>query len=105
MTLARRVSESASTIGTGSKNVTTAGTQVQLTATATPCSWLTVTARPANTGYIAVGGSAVDCTAGSEQAFAILDAGQSVSVPVNDVSKVYIDSTVNGEGVAFGYGL
>src|SRR5688572_2590163 len=101
MTLARRVAMAAESISDGSKNVTTAGTQVQLTATSTPCGWVTVTARPANTGVIAVGGSTVDATAGSERAIALLEAGQSVGIEVDNVNKVYIDSTVDGEGVAF----
>lgn len=104
MSTSRRVSESSSSIGSGTKNVTTAGTEVQLTTTSTPCSWVVVTARPANTGKIVVGDSAIVATAGSERGI-VLSAGSSVSLPVDDVSKVYIDSTVNGEGVSFGYGL
>lgn len=90
----------------GSKNVTTAGTRVQLTTTTgTYCHWVVVTARPANTGKIVVGGAAVVATAGSEVGAPILSAGDSCGLEINDLSKVWIDSTVNGEGVSFTYGV
>lgn len=93
------------TLASGTKNVTTAGTEVQLTTTSTPCSWVTVTARRANTGAIAVGDASVVAAAGSERALFVLGPGDSCVVPINNVNEVWIDSTVSGEGVSFGYGV
>lgn len=86
------------TIGDGSKTVTTAGTRVQLTSTETPCFYIIVTALVANIGTIWVGGSTVASGRGIP-----LVALQSCRIDIDDISKVYIDSTVNGEGVSYGY--
>lgn len=56
-----------------------------LTATVTPCvSGITVKAMPTNTAKIYVGASGVTTATGYP-----LSAGESVFVPVDDVSKVY----------------
>ena len=90
-------------IGAGNTVVTTAGTRVQLTTTATPCSWVVITAAPANAGKITVGGSTVVATADAEVGVT-LSAGDSFTVPINDVSKVYIDATNSGDEVGYLYG-
>lgn len=48
-------------IGDGHKEVTTAGTAVTLAAS-TSAKWVTLQADPANTGYIAYGGSTVNAS-------------------------------------------
>lgn len=89
--------------GQGNKVVAAAATPVQLIATRTICASVIVSARPGNTGKIAVGFSnAVRATAGAEVG-AILSAGQSLALMLDDVSKVWIDASVNGEGVGFAY--
>lgn len=88
----------ATSIGDGSKDVTTAGTRVQLTATPTPCKYVVVTAKSANTDTIWVGGATV--AAGSGRPLVSL---QAEKIDINDVSKIYIDSVVNSEGVTFFY--
>lgn len=88
----------------GYKVVTTAGTEVQLTTTSTPCSWVTVIALTSNTSQVSVGDSGVVAATGATERGVPLFAGDSVTLPVNDVSKVYIDSRVNGEGVTYLYG-
>lgn len=85
-------------IGNGNKNVTTAGTSVQLTATSTPCRYVVIVGKAANTGIIYVGGSAVASTNGE-----ILYASQSTKVDIDNLNKIYIDSSVNGEGVQYRY--
>jgi hypothetical protein len=87
------------TLGQGSKNVTTAGTAVAIAATQA-ATWVIVQAKSANTGTIAVGGSGVLAAS----AGILLSAGQSVTLLIADVANVFIDSTVNGEGVRFTYG-
>ena len=88
--------------GDGTKNVATAGTRVAL-ATTTACKWVVVSARPANTGKIVVGTVTCVAAAGSERGI-VLAAGQAAAIPATNLASVYIDSTVNGEGVAFAYG-
>lgn len=91
------------TIGDGHKEVTTAGTQVALAAS-TSCKRVTIQAYRANTGIITVGGSGVDGSASiGTGTGASLAAGESISFDINNLSTVFIDSTVNGEGVRYIY--
>ena len=85
-------------ISDGSKAVTTAGSEVTLVASSTACRSVTIQAKRANTGYIYVGGATVASTSGVE-----LSPGDSISLNIDDLVKVYIDSSVNGEGVQFTY--
>lgn len=80
----------------GQTAVTTAGTQVALAGSATVKSHVMVKALGANTGKIYVGDSAVSSTTGYE-----LSAGESVPVSVADIATIWIDSSVNGEGVSY----
>lgn len=86
----------------GRKVVTTAGTAVALAATSTRCENITITAESDNTGYIAVGDANVVAAEGSQQGVILSPLG-SITVKVGDLAKIYIDSTVNGEGVTFAY--
>lgn len=78
----------------------TAGTAVQLnggTSISVPNgSALAVRAAGGNTGNIYVGDSGVSSSNGF-----VLGAGESVSMPIDDVSKVHIDSDNDGEGVSW----
>lgn len=85
-------------IGDGSKNVTTAGTRVQLTSTPTPCRYVIVVALSTNTNSIYVGGSTI--AAGRGRPLVSL---QAEKIDINDVSKVYIDADTSGEGVTYTY--
>lgn len=90
----------AATLGNGSKNVTTTGSSVQLTATSTTIRWVEVIAKEANTDTVWVGGSTV--AAGSGLPIVSL---QSAFLEVSNLTSVWIDSEVNGEGVTFIYGI
>lgn len=79
----------------GQKDVTTAGTEVVL-GTAAPISAVTIKAKSANTGLIFVGANPVTSSTGY-----ILAAGEAVLVMTDNVANIYIDSSVNGEGVSF----
>jgi hypothetical protein len=96
----RLLSNTPSSLIDGSKVVTTAGTRVQLFATSTPCRKIDLCANLANTGVIVVGSSTVIASAGTRRGFP-LSAGDFYMFEIDDASKVYIDSTVNGEGVSF----
>lgn len=99
----------------GSKNVTTAGTEVPLVAGTITlpsqrfCARVTVEAKPANTGFIYVGiGTGLNTVVSSTDYGTRLAAGQSFTVGMGethcngtDLASVWIDSSVNGEGVTF----
>lgn len=91
------------------KTVTTAGTAVTLTSTKTLCRWATVQALSTNTGYICIGGSDVTCASNkgirlaTGQALSLDAIGEAKDTNRYDLSKVYIDSTVNAEGVQVTY--
>ena len=88
-------------IGHGNKTVTTAGTPVALAAN-TPCKKVIVEARGVNTGRIAVGTTGVSAnpTTGSGITLGPTD---SVEIEIDNLSKIYIDSSVSAEGVFFTY--
>lgn len=93
---------STSSIGHGVKTVTTAGTDVAL-ATSTSAKWVTIQAQTDNTNYIAVGASGVDATVATGTGI-MLAAGDVITLPVDNLADIYIDSLVNGEGVRYTYG-
>jgi hypothetical protein len=80
----------------GQKTVTTAGTHVALGTTAALKTGVRVKALHANTGWIYVGDDGVAAATGF-----VLDAGEEVFVEIDDLATVFIDSSVNGEGVSF----
>lgn len=82
----------------GARTVTTAATRVQLSTTSVPCIDLIIQAAFGTTGRIYIGGPAVSSTAGI-----YLTAGQSLPISTDNLNKVWLDSTVNAEGVTFLY--
>lgn len=88
-------------INHGVKTVTTAGTDVALS-TSTACLSVTIQAQTDNTGVIAVGGSGVDATVATGTGV-LLEAGDAFTMDIDNLSDIYIDSTVNGEGVRYTY--
>jgi len=92
------------------KVVTTAGTAVALTGSDIRVANATIQAEPDNTGYIYVGGSTVS----SSSCAAVLSAGESIELSIDDygsgatgwdLASLYIDSSVNGDGVFVGYSV
>lgn len=79
----------------GQTNVTTAGTEVPLTTTTAILS-VTVKAKVGNTGYIYVGPNGVSSTTGF-----VLSKGESITYDTDNLADVYIDCSVNGEGVSY----
>jgi len=84
----------------GSKDTVTAGTAVPLSSTSVPTKEILIQAKRTNTGRIYFGGSGVknDDTAGC-----YLIAGASVTLSYRNLNLVYINSTVDAEGVTFNY--
>lgn len=82
--------------------VTTAGTRVQLKTSATPARRCEITAETDNTGVIVVGGA--DCVAAqATREGTPLNPGDTMTIAIDDLSKIYLDSTVSGDGVTFNY--
>lgn len=90
-----------SAVGDGRKTVTTAGTAVPLQTSGVGGNSTCVTALSTNTGVICVGSSTVLAAAGTRRGTP-LAAGESVTFNT-DPSLLWIDATVNGEGVSFSY--
>lgn len=86
-----------SILGNGQTSVVTAGTPVPL-ATNTATTTITVRAFSANTGFIYVGTTGVSSSTGF-----ILSADETVSFDLDNLDKVFINSSVNGEGVSYIY--
>jgi len=86
--------------------VTTAGTRVALSATKKLVSKLWIKAKSANTGLIYLGDSTVSSTVGF-----VLSAKEEIDLfavyakdnYVVDLNEIYIDSSVNGEGISVAY--
>lgn len=97
-----KVDHSSTGIGHGVKTITSAGTDEAL-AGSTAAKWVTVQSQTDNTGWIAVGATGVDATEATGSGV-LLDAGESITLPVDNLADVFIDATVNGEGVRYTYG-
>lgn len=84
-------------VGNGKTTVTTAGTRVPL-ASSTAVKSFTIRALATNTGLIYVGNTSVSSANGFQ-----LSKSETVSLDLDNLSKVNIDSSVNGEGVTYIY--
>lgn len=91
-------------VGDGRTVVTTAGTRVQLAAQGglSRVGAVAITAFAANTGVIVVGGSTVVAATGTRRGTP-LAAGASMTIETDDLSDIWLDATVNGEGVTYTY--
>jgi len=97
-----KVDHSSTGLGDGVTTVTTAGTDVAL-AGSTTAKWVIIQSQTDNTGKIAVGVTGVDATIATGDGV-LLSAGESITLPIDNLADVFIDSTVNGEGVRYIYG-
>lgn len=86
-------------IGDGRKTVAASATAEKL-ASATKCTSVVITALAANTGVIVFGASTVVAAAATRRGTP-LSAGETASVPIVDLDQIYLDTTVNGEGVSY----
>lgn len=90
-----------STIGTFRITVTSAGTRVQLPSN--ECKFVDLTAETDNTGYMVVGGASVVASLATRQGRPLI-AGETVRYWVTNTNVLYIDSTVNGDGITVAFG-
>lgn len=84
------------------KTVTTAGTAVKLNSSSLPVRRAVVCALATNTGQVVVGGAGVIAAVGTRNS-PYLNAGDTLELGAVDLTNVYIDSTVNSEGVTVYY--
>lgn len=94
------------TIISSSKTVTTAGTAVALGASTVKCHEVQIQPKQSNTGKIFVGGSTITNTGSNGFVFDVPVAGTTppaVSWSITNLGQLYINSTVNGEGVNINY--
>lgn len=87
-------------MNSGTKSVTTAGTPEALSTDSNRVNIIYITANEDNTGYIYVGDSTVDASANTGN---VLAAGDIIIYEYERLNQIYLDSTVNGEGVGFTY--
>ena len=85
-------------VADGRKVVTVAGTRVQFDPL--ECRAVAFTAELGNTGVIVIGGPTVVAAAGTRTGTP-LSAGDTAILAVNNMKLVYMDATVNGEGVTY----
>lgn len=88
-------------VGDGRKTVTTAGTAERLAA-ATKATQVVITAETDNTGIICVGGSTVVAALATRRGTP-LSLGDTVTLPCVDLSDIWLDTTVDGDGATFTY--
>jgi len=85
------------TVGNGQKTVATAGTAESLGASTTIRS-ITIKALANNSNNVYIGDSSVSSSNGF-----VLDAGDTISLDIDNLADIYIDVDTNGEGVSFIY--
>lgn len=90
--------------GSGRQTVTEGGKAVALSTTTIGCNWVTLEAETDNTGEIVIGGKSVVAKLAERQGISLAK-GDSVTLPAGSLASVYIDTTVNGDGVTFIYGI
>jgi hypothetical protein len=87
-------------IGSGRKIVAAAGTRVALAAS-TPAKSVVIAAETDNTGIVVVGSAAGVIAALATRQGIPLNAGDSITLPIDDLADVGLDSTVSGDGVTY----
>lgn len=85
-----------SSIGNGSTRVTTAGVRTKISQVSYPTKYVIITANASNVGRIWVGGYTISANNGRP-----LESSESERFEIDDVSKIYIDADVDGEGVSY----
>ena len=89
------------TIADGRTTVTTAGTRVAL-ASSTACKQVTITAETDNTGIIVVGGSTCVAALATRRGTPLFP-GDTLSLDIDNLADVFLDSTVSTDGVTYTY--
>jgi len=91
-------SDPPTTVVDGRQVVTTAGTRVNFSNV--PCERVDITALSSNTGIVVIGAITCVAAAGTRRGTPLV-ANQPYSIEIDNLNKLYIDSTVSGEGVSY----
>jgi hypothetical protein len=91
-------------LGNGRQTVANAATAAQLSTTSVRANWVTITAETDNTGIIVVGDSTVVASLATRKGHP-LTVGASKTFLIHNLQEIYLDTTVNGDGVSYVYGL
>jgi len=91
-------SDPLTTVVDGRQVVTTAGTRVKFADV--PCERVDITALSSNTGIVVIGAVTCVAAAGTRRGTPLV-ANQAYSIEIDNLNKLYIDSTVSGEGVSY----
>ena len=94
------LADSANGVDVGRKVVATAGTAEALSTSNTRIFSVAIQAETDNTGLVVVGDSTVVAALATRKGIA-LNAGDSITLDVAQLSNIYIDVTVNGDGVTY----
>ena len=94
-----------SAIANGKQTVAVSGSAVQLTTASTACVEVILTANSSNGGIIAFGGSGINAVSNGSITIngSYLFGSATQKIPIDDVSKIFIDASVSGNGVSFTY--
>ena len=96
----RLLKEGYSKCSSGQKTISTAGTKERITEQPTPMAEICIRGLNSNTGQIywvfseSKKGSEGDC----------VDAGERMTIPIDDLSKIWFDAEVDGEGFSYTMG-
>jgi len=88
-------------IGDGVKTISNAGTDEALAASTTAKAVI-IQAQTDNTNKVAVGATGVDATVATGTGI-ILDPGDTITLPCDNLADIYVDALVSGEGVRYTY--
>lgn len=89
-------------VGSGTKTVTTAGVAVQLSSTGVPCKRVWIQAHTANSGVFVVGDSNVVAASSGRRGRGLYST-QGDWFNVNNLNLIYVDSTNSGDKCHFYY--
>lgn len=88
------------TFGHGAKTIATASGAAEVLSADQPCNFVAIQAKAGNTNPVYVGASGVTATDGYQ-----LAALEAIVLPVDNVNKVYLKATTDGEGINFLFGI
>lgn len=87
-------------IASGRKTVATGGTAEKLATSTARVSSVAITAETDNTGIIVVGDSSVVAALATRKGTP-LNAGDTLRLDIDQLTDIYLDTTVNGDGVTY----
>lgn len=93
------------TIGTFIRNVTTAGTALQVSTTSVPCAHVVLNARLGNTNPVVVGDANVVAANVGQRGIVLVPGNNPVMIEIQNLNLLYVDSQTNGDGVCGAYFL